>query len=183
MATPQRPQRAGARKDVKARGCGTAVLVIGIAVGAVLVVLGGIIATASAPIRARAGSAGAEQECREHLKVIVGAAVAYAAANGGVLPDSRSWPQQLSAYGVSQDMLKCPADKSRSPISYAMDPRYSGTRLSDYSDPYARVLFYDADAQGCPAPRHRGRINCAYMDGHVKTTRGVAGNAAGPRSG
>ncbi len=179
MTTPERHQRADVRKEAKARGCGTSILVIGIVLGAIVVVLGSIIATASAPIRARAGAAGAEQECREHLRVIAGAALAYARSNGGILPDYRSWPQQLSAYGVSQDTLKCPADKSRSVTSYAMDPRYGGTRLSDYPDAYSRVLFYDADEQGRAAPRHRGRINYAYMDGHVKTTRGVVGNAAG----
>lgn len=180
MRAPEREQKAAAQYGGDGSETRAIVLYSTISV----LVVGGAIGAIMAPVFVRARALAQWDACRNQLWAVSRATEAYVRANGGVLPDHRRWPEQLAAYGVSASALHCPASRSRSGISYIMNPQYSGARPGDYPDKDARVLFYEADEQGRPTPRHDGRTMCAYMDGRVMAALGLpdaTGTVAGRR--
>lgn len=55
-----------------------------------------------------------------------------------------------------------------------MNPACSGATLRESTHPEERILFFDADSGGQPAPRHNGHTNCVYLDGHGQMVKGVS---------
>ncbi len=106
--------------------------------------------------------------CVGNLLAIKMAARTYAADYDETLPASHSWPRLLAGdYLGHEDALRCPEDKSEDSISYALNSRYGGTRIDEHPEPDACMLFYDADPQGRPVPRHHGWTYCVFLDGSI----------------
>jgi len=68
--------------------------------------------------------------------------------------------------------LACPDAESDAVPSYAMNRSLSGAKVGDIRDPAGTILFFEVDESGRPEARHKGGMNCGFVDGHVKRLKG-----------
>ena len=111
--------------------------------------------------------------CLSNLKQIALGMPAYAQDWDGRLPDATRWQDQLYPYVQSREFYNCPKSDLRNGTAYAMAPRLSGKKVSDYADRAHVVAFYAADELRRPVARHHGHTNCAFLDGFVWWVEGV----------
>ena len=145
-----------------------------IEIGVVLVILA-MFAAIMFPVFARSREKARFASCMSNLKQIALGMLQYAQDNNDRLPDAAHWQDQLDPYLKNRQLYVCPSDERGwgTGNTYAMNPRLSSTKASDYSNPASVVAFYDADDSGRPVARHNGGTNCAFLDGHVKWLKGV----------
>jgi len=105
-----------------------------------------------------------QRACASNLKQLAMAANAYAADHDGHLPPGPEWDAPLRDRNTNQHTFICPADPHGGPLSYGMNLRLFGARVSDH-DPDT-VLFHDG-WNGTVVNRHRGAANYVFLSGEA----------------
>jgi len=163
-ARPQPTYQPGAMRPAaqKSNTC----LIVGIVVGAVILVCGGIMAALMAPVFVKARQKAQQASCMSNLNQISVALMQYVNMNNGVFPNAATWKQDIQPYLTSPTALVCPASQ-KGQESYAYNPQMSGASLAAITNPSTVPLIYDAGyAEGTGPPHDRG-WNVMYADGHV----------------
>ena len=126
-----------------------------------------VIAAFVHPVVAREREKARYQLCYSNLEHIAIGMLLYLQDNHGRLPDAAHWQDQLFPYIKDRQVYVCPNAEPGAGGGYAMAPSLGGAKVSDYPDPSLVIVFFDADAAGSPITRHQGRMQCAFLDGHV----------------
>lgn len=118
--------------------------------------------------------------CQSNLKQLGLAALQCAQDSEEKLPDCAQWQNALLPYIRNPVLFKCAAAPDLE-FGYAMNSALSGFYLTLLEDPSRTPLFFDSslghgNAAGgvealCNPPRHLGRNNIVFADGHVTTVK------------
>lgn len=105
--------------------------------------------------------------CQSNLRQLELAAQAYATDHDGCLPLGPQWaPPLRDILDNDQDFI-CPSDPHDGPLSYGMNMRLFGARISDHAP--ETVLFHDG-WNGTVVERHRGGANYVFLSGEARTS-------------
>jgi prepilin-type processing-associated H-X9-DG protein len=119
------------------------------------------------PITERAKRADKKTSCLTNIKNLALGTIMYSADNDDLLPNASKWRDSIFPYVKSQDMFRCPEDKSGALSSYRFNPKLSRVSQTAIEDPVATMMIYEGDGEGF-IPRHAGKGSVAYVDGHCK---------------
>lgn len=119
-----------------------------------------------------------QQTCMRHLKLLALAVLMYAQDHDEVLPPAESWRDDLLPYVQSTGVFVCPAN----PWGYAYNSALAMKPLAQIERPADTIALFEvghtepnmaADPTKVGwARRHNGGDDAAYVDGHVKWSRG-----------
>lgn len=121
-----------------------------------------------------------KSSCQSNLKQLGLAAMQYIQDWDEKMPDCASWQDAILPYVRNPILFKCPGAPNLE-FGYAMNSALSGFYLTLLQDPSRTPLFFDsslgvANAAGglealCEPPRHLGRNNIVFADGHVTAVK------------
>ena len=114
-----------------------------------------------------------QASCQCNLKQIGLGMLMFAQDHQGRLPEAHAWPEALLPYLKGKRFYRCPVDRSKAGVSYAMSPAFSGASVEDYPNAAELIIAFDADKTGRPVARHDGGVDCLFMDGHAKWFKGI----------
>lgn len=144
------------------------------ALGGNLPVVAGALVSSRATARGRENARAAQ--CMSNLKQLCLAAIMYAQDHGR-LPPAEGWVEALMPYVKNRAVLRCPADATGHPCSYAFHRDLSEKPLAEIPNPGQAVLFYESTQAAPaptgtgddlpPAPRHPNGYAFGFADGHV----------------
>ena len=175
---PAYPQPYPTYRPAPARAAGgksNTCLIVGIVVGAVVLVCGGILGAILFPVFAKARQKAQQVSCMGNLQQISAAVMQYTTTSGLALPNAATWKQDIQPYLSDPSVLQC-AGSGKGQESYVFNPELSNVPLPMVADPYSTPLIYDAGFADGTDPPHDGGWNVLYADGHVGW---VQPNAAG----
>jgi prepilin-type processing-associated H-X9-DG protein len=115
-------------------------------------------------------------QCQSSIKSLLAALEMYRQDHNDAFPDSRTWCDALNPYVSGEDAFVCPAARSLR-CGYAFNSTLSGLPFSRVTDSSHTIAIFESDAgwnaSGGPEllaarPRHSGKDNFGFADGHVK---------------
>jgi len=161
-------------RNPQLRGQGLAIAGIVISVLAMFVWL---IVAVSIPALVRARERAQASVCITNLKQLNMALNMYSADYDQRFPLKDNWNESLQPYYKKRSVLICPSVGDGTP-SYGANDLIAGIQQSDVKSPFALVSFFDSipglnESGGeelLPSPpRHLGRNNVGFVDGHVES--------------
>jgi len=118
--------------------------------------------------------------CQSNLKQLGLAAMMYIQDSEEKFPPCSGWQEALLPYVRNAELYKCPASPDLE-FGYAMNAELNEIHLALLDDPSRTPLFFDSsigqtNASGvkeslCNPPRHLGRNNIVFADGHVSQVK------------
>lgn len=117
-----------------------------------------------------------KSSCQSNLKQLGLALMQYVQDYNEKMPNCAEWQEAILPYVRNPILFKCPGAPDLE-FGYAMNSALSGAFLTLLDDPSRVPVFFDsalnrANAAGglediCDPPRHLGRNNIVFADGHV----------------
>jgi prepilin-type processing-associated H-X9-DG protein len=116
--------------------------------------------------------------CLSNLKQLSMGALMYVQDYDEVMPDTDRWHETLLPYIKSDAAFTCPAVRLQGHENgYAFNSGLSGIAVNKVKEPQNTMMIFetsnlvanasDAGSSECVPPRHEGKNNRSYADGHV----------------
>ncbi len=119
----------------------------------------------------------ASRKCRSNMTQLGLALLQYAGDHEDHMPEAAKWVDEIYPYIKNWDLFHCPADRSKSRSSYAMNANLSRKKLEEIRDPEHTVLLYETSRPSDNPfgvgkdlllnSRHRFN-NFLFADGHIR---------------
>ena len=121
-----------------------------------------------------------KSSCQSNLKQLGLALMQYVQDYDQKMPDCDEWQKAILPYVRNPSLFRCPGAPDLE-FGYAMNSALNGAFLTLMQDPSRIPVFFDsplnrANAAGglediCDPPRHLGRNNIVFADGHVTAVK------------
>lgn len=120
--------------------------------------------------------------CMSRMKQLSTGLMIYLSDNDDVLPPAAKWNDRIMPYLKNVDLFSCPPVKREGKVGgYALNSELSGKKVTSFAEPAKVQLFMETarlglgvshgPAEELKVSRHEGKINTAFLDGHVKARR------------
>ena len=159
---------------------GSTCLIVGVVIGAFVLVFGGIITAIMFPVFGRAREKARQTSCLSNEKQISLGILMYAQDYDEYLPAAATYEMQIDPYTKNQMLFIRPSTQIQ-PGSYEYNSHLDGMYVRDLSRPAQTPILWDRDVAIGSGP-HNGGGNVGFTDGHCKwhTDSGFAGLSRDP---
>lgn len=111
--------------------------------------------------------------CISNLIQLSVAIKSYALNHDYKLPTCIDWKEKISGYIKNNQVFECPDAFMKQIRYYCMNPKLSGKKLKEISEPHKTILLFECDNNGMPVDRHhflefRHLCHVVFVNGHVE---------------